>query len=162
MCLITTYLFITLTEIHRLPIICPVHCQCAKQSIEYKNMGSLIPRPCSLEKKRYIRVTYFIIIIIITQCCEGEVQDTVGELAEEPRAVETQETFVTIDDGTRVLMLVLFSSTFSISISERVQQEKRTMNQLKNPRTCVLVTTWFTLNKALQIGCEVSGGLFQH
>lgn len=31
-----------------------------------------------------------------------------GEFVEEPRAVETQETFVTIDDGTTVLMLVLF------------------------------------------------------
>lgn len=92
-------------------------------------------------KKDILKHKYLITIILIIHCCEGGVQDSVREFVEEPRAVGAQETFVIVDDGTIGLMVVLLSSTFSISVSERGQQKNRTVNWLQNPRTWVLLTT---------------------
>ena len=68
-----------------------------------------------------------------------------GEFVEQPRAVGTQETFVTIVDGITVLILILLSSTCPRSISERGERKNRTVNYLKSSRTWALVVTWVTI-----------------
>lgn len=45
-----------------------------------------------------------------------------GEFEEEPRVVGTQETFVTIDDRTTVLMLVLFPLPSQYQFYKEVSQ----------------------------------------